>query len=162
MKSGKLINFGIPNLCGALLVVIVGLTFLQIVLRQFFDFTFNWSDEIAQFAMTWLALLGSIWANKNDKHLNTGLKLHKKFNEKQILLIDGILALVIAGIAAVVVYQTAIFTSQQWNLESMSLPWLKMGYVFIVLPIAMLTTCYYYLKSFLKILHSYFKKVERI
>jgi TRAP-type C4-dicarboxylate transport system permease small subunit len=158
MKLEKLINSGIPILCGVLLILMVSFTFVQIVLRQFFNYSLNWSDEISQFCLTWLALLGLIWANENGQHLNTGIKLHKKSNQRLIASIDGILALVIVGIAAVVTYQSAIFTLKQWSMESLSLRWLKMGYVFIALPIAMLATCCSYLKIFFKNLVVIFKK----
>jgi TRAP-type C4-dicarboxylate transport system permease small subunit len=158
MKLGKLIDPGIPILGGVLLAIMLVLTFLQIVLRECFDFTLNWSDEVAQFCLTWLALFGSIWATKNNQHLNTGLKLHKKLNERQINLIDGIIDLVIAFIAAVVAYQTAIFAFTTMGADSLSIPWLKMGYVFIALPLFMLAVVYYYLISFFKNITSNFKK----
>jgi TRAP-type C4-dicarboxylate transport system permease small subunit len=158
MKLNKLIDSGIPIFSGALLVVMVTVTFLQIVLREFFDLSLNWSDEIAQFCMTWLALFGSIWLTKHDRHINTGLKLHQKFNKRLIGLIDGVLALVIVGIAAMVTYQSTIFVTQQWNMGSESLPWLKMGCVFIALPLFMLAVVYYYLKNFFKNILLIFKK----
>jgi TRAP-type C4-dicarboxylate transport system permease small subunit len=158
MKAHKLINFGIPFLGGALLLVIVGITFLQIVLREFFDYSFNWSDEVAQFCITWMVLIGSIWVTKNNRHLEVGIKLHKKLNERQVCLIDGILALMFAGISALVAYQSAFFALQQWTMESMSLSWMKMGYVFIALPLFMLTSCYYNLRDFYKNIRLIFKK----
>jgi TRAP-type C4-dicarboxylate transport system permease small subunit len=161
MKLGKIVNSGIPILCGTLLFLMVLFTFLQIILRQFFNFTFNWSDEVAQFCMSWNALFGLIWATKNDQHLNTGIKLHRKLNEKQIQMIDGFLALFAAVIVAVVAYQTAIFSFAAMKIESLSLSWIKMGYIFIVTPIAMLGVCYYFLKNFF--MKCFFqKKIERI
>ena len=157
MKSGKLINSGIPILCGTLLALMVLLTFLQIVLRQFFNYTFNWSDEVSQFFMSWNALFGIIWVTKNGQHLNTGIKLHKKLKERQIALIDAILALFIAAIAAIVAYQTLIASFSAMGTESLSLGWLKMGYVYLALPLAMLSVCYYYLKSFFQKLALIFK-----
>jgi TRAP-type C4-dicarboxylate transport system permease small subunit len=158
MRLGKLVNSGIPILCGALLVVIVGLTFLQIVLRNCFSSGMNWSDEISQFCVTWLVLFGSIWASKNNLHLNTGLKIHKKLNGKLIRLIDGILDLILVVVGAVLAYQTTIFTLSALGIESLSLSWVKMGYIFIAMPIAMLGLCYYSLKDFLKNLAWIFKK----
>jgi TRAP-type C4-dicarboxylate transport system permease small subunit len=158
MKLGKLINSGIPILCGALLVVMVGLTFLQILLRNLFSSGMNWSDEISQFCMTWMVLFGSIWASKNNLHLNTGLKLHKKFNEKQVGLIDGLLDLILVAVGAVVAYHTTMFAFVALGIESLSLPWMKMGYVFIAMPLAMLGLCYYSLISFVKNLAVIFKK----
>jgi TRAP-type C4-dicarboxylate transport system permease small subunit len=158
MKLEKVVSSGIPTFCGALLVIVVSLTFLQIVLRQFFDFPLYWSDEVSQFCMSWFVLFGSIWATKNNLHLNTGLKLHQKLNKKQICLIDGILELAIAIVTAVIAYQGAIFAFSAMKIESLSLPWLKTGYVFTALPLVMLVLCYYYMKSFIKKVLRMFKR----
>jgi TRAP-type C4-dicarboxylate transport system permease small subunit len=158
MKPEKLVNSGIPILCGVLLLLITSFTFIQIVLREFFNFSFNWTDEVSQFCMMWLALFGSIWLNKHERHLNTGLKLHRKLNQKLVCLIDCILALAIVGFAAVAAYQGAIYVFMTLNQASLSLDWLKMGYVFIAVPIFMVVACYYYLKSFFKNVKQIFKK----
>jgi C4-dicarboxylate transporter DctQ subunit len=150
MKLEKIINSGIPVFSGALLLLIILFTFIQIVLRLFFKFSFNWSDEVSQFCLSWMILLGSIWVSKHEKHINTGFKLHKKLSKRQVCLIDGILELIIVGSAAVVAYQSAIFAFSTMDTESLSLSWIKMGYIFIALPIAMMAVCYYYLKSFFK------------
>jgi TRAP-type C4-dicarboxylate transport system permease small subunit len=162
MKLEKLINFGIPILCGVLLLVIVLLCCLQVALREFFNFGLSWSDEVSQYCMTWLVLFGSTWVTINGQHLNTGIKLHQKFNEKQICLIDGVLALLIAGITAVVAYRSAIFALQRWNMESLTLRWLKMGWIFCALPLSMLAVSYYYLKSFFKNIMRILKKDQVI
>jgi TRAP-type C4-dicarboxylate transport system permease small subunit len=150
MKFGRFIDVVVPIICGILLLVIVMVTFTQIILRNFFASGLSWYDDVAQFSMSWMVLFSIIWLTKNNQHLNTGLKLHQKLNKRAICLIDGILALVITIIAAVVAYQTAIFTFLSMSVDSMAIPWLKMGYVFVMLPIAMLSMCYYCLKSFFK------------
>jgi TRAP-type C4-dicarboxylate transport system permease small subunit len=158
MKLEKLINSGIPIFGGILLVAMVAVTFGQIVLRECFDFSLNWSDEVAQFSMTWLALFGSIWVTKNNHHLNTGLKMHQKLNKKLVNLIDGILALLIAGFAVVVAYHSAIAAFESMHASTLSLPWLKMGYIYVAMPIFMLAVVYYYLKSFFENITHVFKE----
>jgi TRAP-type C4-dicarboxylate transport system permease small subunit len=158
MKFEKVIDSGIPSLGGMLLLIIVVVTFMQIVLREFFDFSLSWSDDIAQFCMSWLTLAGSIWVTKNNRHLNTGLKLHQKLNKKIICLIDGLLALLIVVIAAVVAYQTALLAFMAMGIESVSLRWLKMGYAYIAVPLFMLAVCYYYLKNFFENISRMFRK----
>jgi TRAP-type C4-dicarboxylate transport system permease small subunit len=158
MKLEKIVDTGIPIFGGILLLLMVSLTFLQIVLREFFEFSLNWSDEVAQFCMSWLALFGSIWVTKNSHHLNTGIKLHQKLNKKIVCLIDGILDLLIASIALVVSYQTALFAFSTMVIDSLSVPWLKMGYIFIALPIFMLAVIYYYIKSFFEKMIGIFRK----
>jgi TRAP-type C4-dicarboxylate transport system permease small subunit len=157
MKSEKLVNSGIPILCGVLLLLITSFTFIQIVLREFFNSSLNWTDEMSQFCMTWLALFGSIWLDKNHRQLNTGLKLHQKLNKKLVCVIDGILALAIVIFAAVAAYQGVVYVIMTLNQASLSLGWLKMGYVFIAVPLSMCGACYYYLKSFFKNITRIFK-----
>ncbi|MGD9156046.1 MAG: TRAP transporter small permease subunit [Bacillota bacterium] len=158
MKPEKLIDFGIPIICGTLLMTIVTVTFLQIVLRNFCNFGLPWYDDVSQFSMSWMVLFSSIYLTKNDQHLNTGLKLHQKLNKWQICLIDGVLALAISSIAVVITYQTAMFAFSAMSIEALALPWIKMGVVFIMLPIAMLSVFYYYIKNFLKNFGFIFKK----
>jgi TRAP-type C4-dicarboxylate transport system permease small subunit len=158
MKMEKLIDNGIPILCGILLVVIVLLVSLRIVLREFFNVGLSWSDEITQFSMTWIVLFGSIWATKNDKHLNANIKFQNKLNKRQIKLIDGILALVIVFTSAVIAYRSAIYSFRAMRFTALSLEWLKMGFVFIPLPLAMLALCYYYLRNFINNLALIFRK----
>jgi C4-dicarboxylate transporter DctQ subunit len=150
MKLEKVVDSGLPVLCGVLLTIMIVLTFLQIVLRQFFNFTFTWSDEVTQFCMMWMVLLGSIWVTKNNCHLNTGIKLHQRLKEWQIRLIDRIASLAIVISTAVVAYQSAMFAFQEMNMASITIFWLKLGYVFIMLPLAMFAICYYYIKNFFK------------
>jgi TRAP-type C4-dicarboxylate transport system permease small subunit len=156
MKLEKLINYGIPNLCGVLLILMVSFVFVQIVGREIFNFSFNWSDEGAQFCMMWMVLLGSIYLTKHGQHINTGLKAHQKLNRRLIGLIDCILALATVGSASVVAYQSAIFAFS--GFKAVSLPWFNMVYVYIAVPIFMLALGYYYLKNFFKNLARIFKK----
>lgn len=158
MKSSKMIDTGIPIICGVLLVVMVSLTFGQIILRNFFATGLSWYDDVAQFSMSWMVLFSSIWLTKHHQHLNTGMKLHQKLNKKMVCLIDSLLELGTAIIAGVVAYQTAIFALAAMDIDSMALPWLKMGYIFVVLPIAMMGMMYYCLKSFFKNFTLIFKK----
>jgi TRAP-type C4-dicarboxylate transport system permease small subunit len=158
MKFEKFINSFVPILCGVLLVVIVVVTFAQIVLRNFFDSGLPWYDDVSQFSMSWLALFGSMWATQNHQHLDTGLKLHRKFNKKLYCLTEGLLALLIVGSAVLLAYQSTVFCLTSMSVSSIALPWLKMGYVFIALPLAMLFLCYYYLRSFFKNLVRIFKE----
>jgi C4-dicarboxylate transporter DctQ subunit len=158
MKLSRLLDSGIPIFSGVLLILMITFTFLQIILRELFSYSLNWSDETTQFSMVWMTLFGSIYLTKHDQHINTGLKLHQKLNKRLIGLIDGIMALGIVICAAVVAYQSALFVLITINCESNSLPWLKMGYVYIAVPIFMLTLSYYYLKSFFKNLTLIFKK----
>jgi TRAP-type C4-dicarboxylate transport system permease small subunit len=156
MKIEKLFNSVIPVLCGVFLTLIIIFTFSQVVVRNFFDATIVWSDELSQFCMMWMVLIGSIYLSKYNLHINTGLKIHQKLNKRFIALIDSIIALAAVGSAGVVAYQSALFAFSGY--KAISLPWLSMVYVYIAMPLFMLAMCYYYSKNFFGNLVKVFKR----
>jgi TRAP-type C4-dicarboxylate transport system permease small subunit len=157
MKLEKLIDSGIPIVCGILFLIMVTVTFMQIVLREFFNSGLVWYDDVAQFSLSWMILFSTIWVTKHNQHLMTGLKIHQKLNKRLVYIIDSFMALVIAIVAAIVTYQSAMFAIVSMNVNCLSILWLKMGYIFVMFPIAMLSIVYYYLKSFFKNLMFIFK-----
>jgi len=42
----------------------------QIVLRNFFDIGFIWSDEALRLMVLWIAVAGAVAASRSDKHIN--------------------------------------------------------------------------------------------
>jgi TRAP-type C4-dicarboxylate transport system permease small subunit len=58
----------------AVLVIILSSMILlaaaQIVMRNFFNFGFIWSDELLRMLVLWIALAGAVAASRNDKHIN--------------------------------------------------------------------------------------------
>jgi TRAP-type C4-dicarboxylate transport system permease small subunit len=58
----------------AVLVLILGgmilLATAQIVLRNFFDIGFIWSDEALRLMVLWIAVAGAVAASRSDKHIN--------------------------------------------------------------------------------------------
>jgi TRAP-type C4-dicarboxylate transport system permease small subunit len=107
--------------------------------------------------LTWNVLFGAIWVTKNGQHLNAEVYLHHKFNERQICLIDSILELIIAVVTAVIAYRSARFAFISMNFSIVALSWLKLGYVFIVMPLAMLAMSFYYFKNFFNKIRLIFK-----
>lgn len=53
-----------------LFAVMVGLAFLQIVLRIFFATGILWGDPLLRHLLLWVALLGATIATKEGKHIN--------------------------------------------------------------------------------------------
>ncbi len=59
-----------------LVVLLLGMILLstaQIVLRNFFDIGFFWSDEILRTLVLWIALAGAVAASRTDKHISISL-----------------------------------------------------------------------------------------
>jgi TRAP-type C4-dicarboxylate transport system permease small subunit len=156
MKIEKLFDSFILILCSVFLALITMFIILQVVVREFFNSTLVWSDELSQYCMMWMALLGSIYLTKYNLHINTGLKVHHKLNKRLVALIDALVALAAVGSAAVVAYQSALFAFSGY--KAVSLPWMNMVFVYIAMPLFMLAMCYYYLKSLFVNLVNIFKR----
>lgn len=58
----------------AVLVLILGsmimLAAAQIILRNFFDIGFIWSDELLRLLVLWLAMAGAVAASRKDRHIS--------------------------------------------------------------------------------------------
>ncbi len=56
-----------------LLLGLIGLSTAQIILRNFFDLGFYWSDEVLRTLVLWIALGGAVAASRADKHISISL-----------------------------------------------------------------------------------------
>jgi TRAP-type C4-dicarboxylate transport system permease small subunit len=54
--------------CALLLTLFVSILFLQIILRQFFQYSIPWGDEVATYMFVWFAYLGAVVAAKMSAH----------------------------------------------------------------------------------------------
>ncbi len=61
-----------------LLGTMIGLSVLQIVNRQLLDGSLNitWADELVKIIVLWLAMVGSVAASRDDKHIRIDLISH--------------------------------------------------------------------------------------
>ncbi|KON79605.1 TRAP transporter small permease [Azoarcus sp. PA01] len=55
-------------LCETLLALFVLLLFVQILLRQFFQYSLPWGEELATYMFVWFAYLGAVVAAKMSAH----------------------------------------------------------------------------------------------
>jgi len=51
-----------------LLIVMVGLAFTQVILRNVFSFGFLWADPFLRYTVLWVGFLGAVIATKEEKH----------------------------------------------------------------------------------------------
>jgi TRAP-type C4-dicarboxylate transport system permease small subunit len=72
MKIGRLLLQIVSSieeyLCEALLAFFMVVLFLQILLRQFFQYSLPWGEELATYLFVWFAYLGAVVAAKRSAH----------------------------------------------------------------------------------------------
>lgn len=64
----KFISNAEEYFCEALLALFVVLLFAQILLRQFFQYSIPWGEEVATYMFVWFAYLGAVVAAKMSAH----------------------------------------------------------------------------------------------
>ena len=63
----------------------------QIVLRVFFSFGFVWADELVKLFVLWIALIASIAASRNNRHLRIDVLSHfvaEKYSRLPRIVVD--------------------------------------------------------------------------
>jgi TRAP-type C4-dicarboxylate transport system permease small subunit len=56
--------------CGALMVAITAVVFLQVLSRYVFNYPFDWPEEMARYLFVWVALLGAALALRRGAHFS--------------------------------------------------------------------------------------------
>lgn len=60
----------VQTLLVVILIAMVGITFLQVILRNFFDTGLPWAEVGGRNAVLWIAFLGAMLATRARQHLN--------------------------------------------------------------------------------------------
>ncbi|MEZ9525411.1 TRAP transporter small permease [Enterovibrio norvegicus] len=122
--------------CCLLLAVFVTLLFSQILLRQFFQYSIPWGDEVATYLFVWFTYLGAVVAAKMSAH--NRVSFHFKFFPPIVKTVCETLAdLLWIAFNLYFVYLSYDFVFNKMNLfwksQTTGIP---MKYFYLILPIA--------------------------
>ena len=130
-----------------LLFLLVGLAFLQVVLRNFFNTGFIWLDPLLRHMVIWLLFLGAAQATRHKKHLNIDAltKILKKPHKR-------IAALVINAFSLCIVI---FMVYGAWNYLL-----IERGFFITIIPLGMVLIGYRFLLHFIDTLLEIIKGAE--
>ncbi|WP_407278485.1 TRAP transporter small permease [Aromatoleum evansii] len=140
MAAGRIFLKFISNieeyLCEALLAFFVVLLFVQILLRQFFEYSLPWGEELATYLFVWFAYLGACVAAKMSAH--NRVAFHFKFFPPIVKKVSEAFAdLLWVGFNLYFAFLSYDFVFNRMNLfwksQTIGLP---MKYFYMILPIA--------------------------
>ena len=121
----------------------------QIVLREFFDTGIIWADEFVKLLVLWIAMLGSIAASRDDRHLRIDVLSHA-LSEKMVVvarLVVELFAAVICGVVAFHAYRWLQIEVEYEDTVLIDVPaWLAHG----ILPVAFALMTYRFALSSIK------------
>lgn len=125
---------GIQLLISFFLLVMIVLTFLNVVMRYVFSAGFVWSEEIARICFIYLVYLGTIDAYRDNRHLGVEMLVARAKPAVQ-----KVLYLAIQGI---VIWMMGVLTVGSFTLAQQGLrdKWVATGYpVFMIAGIGVVT-----------------------
>lgn len=122
--------------CRFLLVVFVLLLFAQILSREFFDYSFSWSEELAVYMFVWFVYFGASYAAQLGAHNRVTFQF-KALPKKVIAWIEGFADLFWLGFNVYFIYLSTDFVFNKmnpfWKSQTLGVP---MKYFYMIFPIA--------------------------
>ncbi len=141
-----------------LLATMVGVSVFQIVNRQLLDSTFAipWADELVRFIVLWLAMVGSIAACRDNKHIRIDAITHV-LSGNIVSWIKVVVDLFAAAVCAMIAWQA-------WRLVREEMSWgdyvigdVPLWLAHAVVPVAFVLISYQFLLRVLKLLLGIFR-----
>lgn len=139
----------------ALVILLSGMILLgcgQIILREIFATGVIWADEVIKLTVLWLAMVGSIAASRDNRHIRIDVLSH--LLPEQVVVVTRMLVDVFAAaVCAVIAWQAWRYLQLEIEFENTVLidvpAWIAHG----VLPVAFALVSYRFIVSVLKQIH---------
>lgn len=143
----------------AALIVLLGsmiiMAVAQIVLRQFFDSGISWADELVKIIVLWLAMVGSIAAARDNRHIRIDVLSHV-LPEKLVLLTRIVVDLFAAAVCAVIAWQAWRYLQVEIEWEETVLVNRPAWIAHSIVPLAFLLISYRFLVAVAREVHGVF------
>ena len=117
-----------------LLVLMVVLVCLGVFFRYAIGASLAWYDEFASYLLVWLTFYGAVTASYHNRHIQFGTLLERLMPDTRRKL-EIIAELFVLGFQVVLVYYGWLLVQKMGDETAVSLVWIKMGWVYSVLPI---------------------------
>ena len=133
-KKMSIVNEVAMTICEILLVLMVLFIFLQIVSRTFFSTSFSWTEEVARYMFIYVVFLAAAVAFGSKAHISVDI-LYMKVKKTYRKLLCVISALCVSLIGGLFLVEGLTLVQKTMVQASPGLG-IKMGYVYIILPVA--------------------------
>jgi TRAP-type C4-dicarboxylate transport system permease small subunit len=126
-----------------ILTAMIVLAFGQIVLRNFLNIGFIWSDEALRMLVLWIAVAGAVAASRSDKHIN--IAVLDRFLPGRLKLAKNILVHAFtAAISGIVAWQGWLFVRMSHEFGDVLMGGVPAWILQAVLPVGFGLICYRY------------------
>jgi len=119
----------------SLLAVMVGLAFLQIVLRVFFATGMLWGEPLLRHLVLWVGLLGATMAAKEGRHINIDV-ISRVLPERGKIAIQALTDLFSTVICIFLIYSSLTFIRDEFQAATLAFSKIPTWTVAVIFPIA--------------------------
>ena len=144
-----------------LLGTMIGVSVFQIVNRQLLGgaFSLAWADELVKMIVLWLAMVGSIAACRDNKHIRIDLITHI-LSGTIVSWIKVVVDLFAAGVCAVIAWQAWRLIGEERTWGDVILGDVPLWLAHVIVPLAFALVSYRFLVRVFGLLHDIFGPQE--
>jgi TRAP-type C4-dicarboxylate transport system permease small subunit len=136
----------------SLLLIMVGLAFLQIVLRIFFSYGILWGDVALRHLVLWVGLFGAMVATRESKHIHIDI-LPRLLTGKAKALLGILLDFFSAFVCLLLTFAGFKFVSDEFMMKTTSFLQIPGWIVAVIFPLAFsIITVHFGLNGLVKVL----------
>jgi TRAP-type C4-dicarboxylate transport system permease small subunit len=117
-----------------LLVLMVAVVCLGVFFRYFLNAALVWYDEFASYLLVWLTFYGAVVASYRKRHIGFEV-LVNKLSARTRRIADFIAESFVLTFQIVLCYYGWLLVEKMGEGSAISLPWVRMGWIYSVLPI---------------------------
>ena len=118
-----------------LLVLMVVVVTLGVFFRYVLGASLAWYDEFASYLLVWLTFYGAVVASYRRRHIGFDMVVNRLMSSSRRK-IEVVAELFVLGFQIVLFYYGWNLMQKMGDETAISLPWVKMGWVYSVLPLA--------------------------
>lgn len=130
-----LVHRGEDALVALLLMVMIGLAFTQILLRNGFDSGILWADSLLRVLVLWVALIGSIVGTREQQHISMDL-VTRFLSPPGKRVVSVMTSLFTAGICAALAWYTFEFVKMEYESPTLAFAAVPAWLCEAVMPVA--------------------------
>ncbi len=157
MKGIRSFSEIISRIENILLVVFVlfmiGLSFVQVVLRNFFSSGFDWGDICLRHIVLWVGFIGASLATRDNRHITVDA-LTNFLSPRLKLIAEALTSSVSVGIGCVFIWASLSFVRSEYESESLAFLGIPFWMVEIIIPVGFGLIV---LRFFLKVIEDFSK-----
>lgn len=127
---------------GAFLLVVFFLAIVLQISARYLHVPLLWTEEVANYSFIWAVFMGSAAMVYHRAHFSFNF-FRDRFTGRRAALYNIMLSVLVLCFTIPMTWYGVIIARTFWNYNWITLPWMKMGYTWLCLPIAGFTMSIY-------------------